>query len=423
MNAVINFLLYFLGTFISVLTYNFCYAKLNNHKFTRSVFNIIALFICTILVLCNNAFKILSLKFILNFIVLAFELKIIFKDSTKKVIVNYVFLFLIIILIEIMLTNLAYYLNLFSDNHSANSLTYSTILLSIAIGIVQYSIISINIIKSFIQNLVYYFIHNHTIKNTIILIFLTIALIAALNIENFANQNSIKLIIILLGIFIFLFMDSLRLRYHEEILKNSNQKLIEYNNKYGKFLDEYKIYKHNINHKLTAIKSYGNKKVNALIDDLLETENTFTIRNQNLYNIPNGIKGIVAEKLYNKEYDILIENKIKKDPFNNLSPKAFNTISESIGIALDNAIEASEETKNPLITIDLDENQDSIFIKIGNNFCNHIDIEKLGEKYYSTKNRESGLGLFSIVKNELVKEHINIFNDVFYIELEIKKAR
>ena len=207
------------------------------------------------------------------------------------------------------------------------------------------------------------------------------------------------------------------------MLKVTNKKLMDYNSNYGKFLDDYKIYKHNINHKLSNIKSIGNKKVNALINDILDEETTFSIRNNEIYNVPNGIKGIVAEKLYNKNYNIVINNKIKNDPFSKLSPRAFNSLSECIGISLDNAIEACEKTKIPCIIIYLYEDRENLYIKVGNSFCNNIDLDEIGNKYYSTKNRGSGLGLFSIARNKLVKEQISIINNIYYIKLQIKKAR
>jgi hypothetical protein len=230
-----------------------------------------------------------------------------------------------------------------------------------------------------------------------------------------------QLIIFLIIIFSILFVIIIKLKVKEEYFKKTNQQLIEYNEKYSKFLDEYKIYKHNIKNKIAGMKPYGNKKINALIDDLLEEETNFTVKNNNLYNVPNGIKGIVAGKLYNANISVLIDNKLKGDPFIKLSPKKFNSITESIGIALDNAIEASIETKEPVIMMNLYEDDETIFIKIGNNFSNAIDIDELGSKYYSTKNRGSGLGLFSIMSNKQVKEKISIINNFYYIELQIKK--
>lgn len=246
-------------------------------------------------------------------------------------------------------------------------------------------------------------------------------IIGILNLDNYATDNSVRLIIILVIIFAILFFMIIKAKTKEEFLEESNKRLIEYNEKYGQFLDEYKIYKHNIKNKLIGMKVYGNKKIKALIDDLLEEETTFSIKNNNLYNLPQGIKGIVAEKLYNIKINVIIENKLKNDPFIKLNPKEFNSISESIGICLDNAIEASIETENPIITLELYENKKNIYIKIGNNYTNNIDIDELGDKYYSTKNRGSGLGLFSLHRNNLIEEKISLINDFYYIELKIKK--
>lgn len=423
MNAITNFSIYFMGTFISVLVYNICYAKINNHRIKFCLINILIIFIATLLIMFNNSLNHIYLKLLLNFLTLNLSLKLIFKDLFRILLANYILMYLIMNLIEIILTNILLMSEILTNNSSAGSLNIVNIFLTFIVCTTQFLIFSIPCLQRFLQNIIHYFINNNMIKNTIIFIFFSNALIAIINVENFATQNSIELIIILLMIFVYLFIDIIRLRYHEEILTNSNHKLIEYNSKYAKFLDEYKIYKHNINHKLSGMKAFGNKKINALIDDLLNKETTFSVRNNNIYNVPNGIKGIVAEKLYNKDYDIMIHNKIKTDYFSKLSPQTFNSISECLGIALDNAIEACEETENPVITMDIYENKDNVCIKIGNTFKNCIDIDRIGNKYYSTKNRGSGLGLFSIKKNKLVKERITIINDIYYIELQIKKAR
>ena len=323
MNATINFISFSLITFISLIFYNLCYAKLNSHKININLKNILIMLIAVILIMINNKFNLILFKIMINVVIFSLELKLLFKDSFIKVFVNYVLLYLLTIVIEIILTNILLLSGLITNNTTANSLNFINIFLTLIICMIQYCIFSIGIIRNFFQNIIHYFMTNHTIKNLIILIFLSIVLIAMINIENFGNKNSIKLIIFLLIIFVYLFTDIVRLRYHEETLKNSNHKLMEYNSKYAKFLDEYKIYKHNINHKLSGMKAFGNKKINSLIDELLNKETTFSVRNNNIYKVPNGIKGIVAEKLYNKDYDIMIHNKIKTDYFSKLSPQAF----------------------------------------------------------------------------------------------------
>ena len=59
-------------------------------------------------------------------------------------------------------------------------------------------------------------------------------ILSVLNAINFTNTNSIELIIILFTIFIILFLLTIRLKTKETILKNSNEKLIEYNDNYSK---------------------------------------------------------------------------------------------------------------------------------------------------------------------------------------------
>lgn len=423
MKEIIDLGLYFLSIFICVIFLDLCYTKLNNTKLNLNKKNFLIIFITSILALFNNLYNINILKILLMLIIVSLNFRLIFKNNLKKVAISYIMIYFLLIIFEIVFSNLLVATNILNNNSAALSLNFSKFGLSILVGGLEYLFFCIKPIKIFLQRSLVFLINNSSVGNITYLMFLTVAVLGMLNVKTFATSNSLQFIICLVIIFIILFAVVFKSKTNEIMLKDSNKRLIDYNDKYGKFLDEYKIYKHNINHKLSAMKSYGNKKVNALIDDLLEEETTFSVKNNNLYNVPNGIKGIVAEKLYNAEFNILIDNKIKKDPFKDLSPKAFNSISESIGIALDNAIEASKETNNPIITMDLKESKEDIYIKIGNNFCNRIDLDQLGTKYYSTKNRGSGLGLFSIMRNNLVKEKINIINDFYYIELQIKKAR
>ena len=421
MKEIVNLLPHLPIIFICNIFYNLCYAKLTNHSLNYNFKNFLIIFLSTICVFLNNFFNIVAVKILINFFILIIELKVVFKDNLKKVIVNYVIIYILTIAIEMISTIILRYCNLLINNETSGNITIITSILTIINSVLEFLIIKIPFINKLLQNFANFFVKNQSISNLIYIIFITTAILAMLNIENFANKESVLLLISLVILFTTLFVIIIRLEFNTVILKMNNKKLIDYNNNYGKFLDEYKIYKHNMNHKLAAIKDYGNKKVNSLINAILDEENDFALRNNEFYKLPNGIKGIITEKLYNKNYEIVIDNKIQKDPFNSLSPKNFNSISECIGNAIDNAIEAAEETPTPFILIELFETNNKISIKIGNPFCNFIDIEKLGDKKYSTKKRESGYGLFSIKRNKFVKEKINIENNIFFIELSLYK--
>lgn len=423
MKEIIDVLIPVLVSFSCIFFCDLCYAKLNNTKLIINKKNILIIVLTSILVLCNNLYTNDEIKTVFSFAVICYNFKLIYKKDIKNVIISYIMIFLILMLLEIITTNCLSATKIMNSGSVAHALNYIKLGLSICIGGLEYLIFCIKPINNLLQKSLKFIIMNSSVSNIAYLMFLTMAILGMLNVKTFASNNSIQFIICLVIIFIILFAFVFKSKTTEIALKDSNKRLIDYNDKYGKFLDEYKIYKHNIKNKLYAIKSYGNKKVNALIDDLLEEETNFSIKNNNLYNVPKGIKGIVAEKLYNSNLNVIVDNKIKNDPFSKLPPKVFNSISECIGIALDNAIEASEVTDNPIILMDLFEDEENIFIKIGNNFCNSIDIDELGSIYYSTKNRGSGLGLFSIMRNHLVKEKIDIINDFYYIKLQIKKAR
>lgn len=406
MKELVSLLQYFFAIFICTIFLNLCYAKLNKHKLLFNKKNMIVMIITSILTVINNTYIGYELKVFFTFLIVCTNFWLIYKDNIKRNVITYIYIYLILILLEILVSSIVTGIGIIKENSPENSLTIIKIIMSIFVGGLEYIILSLGIITKYSRKLINFFLQQVNAFNIAYLIFLITAILGMLNVTKFANNDTTQLIIILIIIFTILFAIIIKLKAHEEILKNSNQKLIDYNEKYGQFLDEYKIYKHNIKHKLAGMKTFGNKKINALIDDLLEEETHFTMKNNNLYNVPKGIKGIVAERLYNVNISVIVDNKIEGDPFIKLSPKEFNTVSEAIGICLDNAVEASIETDNPIITFDLYADDEYIYIKTGNNFSNRIDIDELGDKYYSTKNRDSGLGLFSIIQNKLIKEKI-----------------
>lgn len=93
-------------------------------------------------------------------------------------------------------------------------------------------------------------------------------------------------------------------------------------------------------------------------------------------------------------------------------------ISRILGILLDNAIEAAEETDNKIVDIEIrsDDKKHTFIIK--NSYKNtDISISQIFEKGYSTKNRNSGLGLWNVhkilSKNTNLDLYTTIENNMF----------
>ena len=74
-------------------------------------------------------------------------------------------------------------------------------------------------------------------------------------------------------------------------------------------------------------------------------------------------------------------------------------VSRIIGILLDNAIEASFETNDKIINIDISSDTKKILFIIKNSFNNpDLSTTRIFEKGYSTKEGNSGLGLWNVHK-------------------------
>ena len=158
--------------------------------------------------------------------------------------------------------------------------------------------------------------------------------------------------------------------------------------------------------------------ISKLTEAMKEVEKI--LQDKNLYNLPYGIKSLVIQKIYNQECEIKVDNRLSENCFAKFSKNKLNNILISLSTILDNAIEASNEMENPFIELSLYEDKEHIFIKVSNNFKNNIDLNKLGTKYYSTKQNQPGLGLYTLQRN-IIKKHINITNNFFNIVLEFKK--
>ena len=76
-----------------------------------------------------------------------------------------------------------------------------------------------------------------------------------------------------------------------------------------------------------------------------------------------------------------------------------------------------------ILIINLYEENNYIVIEIKNSLVDSIDVDFLGSINYSTKKRNSGLGLFSAMRDKEVSMDIKIINDMFVSHLEAKKNK
>lgn len=187
-----------------------------------------------------------------------------------------------------------------------------------------------------------------------------------------------------------------------EILLNCNKRYTKEINKNNKII-------HNFKNQLIVINGYvgeDNKKLKSYIYEIIkeqkEIKNDKLILELNF--LPQPIKVLLFYKLSNVEDKINIEvnvnnslNKLKR-----LTAKEKKNILCIIGILVDNAIEASINSKKKKLSLDFSLNKKTFYIEIKNSFKGEIDIKKINKKGYTTKGINRGYGL-SIIEDIINK--------------------
>lgn len=184
--------------------------------------------------------------------------------------------------------------------------------------------------------------------------------------------------------------------------------------------NELRKYKHNIKNKLLTLNSIPHN----LIKDYIENE-LLDIKTSNTLIETNCLTSFISDKLHQHNFNskrIIVLNNIKDDAKIINNPKLFITISEVLGITLDNAIEASCHNSKSKIIVELLESKKIITIKIMNDFNNDVIIDYIGKPLYTTKTSGTGIGLYSLNTNKRIKTHYQIINNKFLCKVDILLA-
>lgn len=162
---------------------------------------------------------------------------------------------------------------------------------------------------------------------------------------------------------------------------------------------------------------YENIDNNQYIDD-----KTF----YGLNNIKNNpVKGLIYSKILSAISKNINLNIHIEDSIDNFIIKDVD-ICRILGIVIDNAIDASTESNQKILTIVILSDESEISIIISNSFKDKPITYKIFEKGYSTKGENRGLGL-SIVRKLNEKKYPNmdistkIEKKLFYMEIILKK--
>ncbi len=212
------------------------------------------------------------------------------------------------------------------------------------------------------------------------------------------------------------------------------KKLADYSQITEGVLEEYRLNLHESRNQLIIIKNMisttKKKELEEYVSNLIESTeiNKYRWINELKYIPIPELKGFINFKLMemsNKKIDIEIhiERKLKDSKMKKLKIKDRGDFYSIIGVFLDNAKEASLESKEKKVALEMYEINDEIHIIIANTYKGKIDIEKINEYGYSSKGKNRGTGLHLVNKiverNKLFERTTSKMDEYFVQELVI----
>lgn len=361
-------------------------------------------------------------------------LLILYRQKMIKTLLG-VLLFLILVSVSEFIYGMIFVVLLKFDFSNFNENAFATIFSNSFILVLIYLISKISILKKFINYLIDWYDKNEY-KSLIFFVFLVLVLSTFVLYNNFINILPPFLLLItnifFVGVFVFVIGFFREKTSKNKIIYEYDQ-LLDYIKTYEQLLDEKSKNQHEYKNQLSVIRMMAkNKKTIEYIDSLLEneTEENLEIINKLKYIPKGGLKGLIyykIETMKKKKLNIFIDvsSELQNSKLWHKCDQNLQSISKILGVYLDNAIEACENSKEKYIIFEVFLEEKNIVFKISNTFSNEINMEKIDNEGYTTKGKGKGYGL-SLVKDLIEKnsclEQSRAISGIYYIQkLYIKK--
>lgn len=428
--SITDYLVAFIGIILSVWFNLLCYKSVSSNK--NPILNIKTL----ALILIESAIIYISTTFnkytlnivIVNIISLIILFCLVFKEKKKTAIIKGILVYASSIIFEL-LVSIAIVPFPSITEALLNQNVYIKTMFSIIVLLLTYLFLNVSFINKTIMKV------DKLSQKTkeiilIILIFIAFIILDLRFIDALSRDVYFSNIFLVLS-FIFLVVSSL---YNANKVKTEIEKtecLLEIMTKYEKIIDEDSVNRHEMYNNLLILKSHkdkNSKRYNEILEDLIKIYNrkgSECIKNMD--KLPTGLKGIIYYKIksiakYDINLDVHISQRVR-EMIKLIDAKDYIRLCKLTCIAFDNAIEATIVSEKKLLIIDIYKENDKIVVTIENSFNNNIDISKINNKYYSTKGKNRGLGLY--IAKKFVEDSTNIAmkqetnNDIFTTKIEL----
>lgn len=366
---------------------------------------------------------------ILNFCSMVMCYKFIFKMNTFQSFVVSVALIVIASISDV----LSYVVMpfIFSDD-SLKNMGFVMALANLVVGLISVLISRIKYLKNFVNNLLKKSNQHNKIQTIIIstLWITVVSVLCYLLFKSPTNSFTFWIGICIEIVFIAFMINYFRDKDRYISLNEKFDDLYNYIQTMEEYIDSEKLNIHEYKNQLSVIKSMtNNKKIKAYIDSLVVETKIEGEWNSELKNLPKGgLKGLLYYKLAqasSKGINVLVT--VSKDcnaVFKKFSLEETKQLSRLVGIYMDNAIEATANTKKKNLTLEIYKIKGNVNIVISNSIEEDIDLKQVTKKGFSSKGKGRGNGLYlakkMLAKNTKIEAESKILNG-FYVQRIIIK--
>ena len=423
-----------LGVFISsvLMSYAGFYVIkkiINSQEQLLKIKNILLILLLAIATVLLHKVEYTGIESFIIFLINIIIYKLIFKIPIEESAIVVSIMMVIMFISDMLSATLLKFIFTIKEIRSTGLLT---LIASTIVCTIEIIIININVIKMTFQKFYKYC----KIKTSLTNIIYFIALIVGLcyftyNITMFNNIKYLvnALLMLSFGILSYIFINN---RNNFNQLTDEYDNLFSYVQNFEDWIEKEQLNRHEYKNQLAVLYCLTKeKKVKEKINEILEDNINIggEVINQLKLLPKGGIKGllyykvaIAQKKKINITADVSLEN---KSILNTLEEQEIRVICKLIGIYLDNAIEAAEETRKKNILIEVYELPNKVCFVFSNTFKKKDNFNDRNKKGITTKGEGHGNGLYFasklIEQNEFLESKQDVIDGYYIQQLIIKR--
>lgn len=386
------------------IIYMYMWSNLFNKKYNIKDKKVYLSFILLVIIIFNLKYINLNINVLISIILFTFVIKLLFNERISvclfvSVISEMISLFLFILL-DITIKNYLFEI----------TFIYMLFIVSELFGLYK--------INRFIRFLII-----KTKNINILLIISSFIILVDIFKYLYFTYNKVELLIIcdfILIIYLLIIYKYILFKNKYTKISDKYSNILEGYKNYEEIMDKYRVLNHENKNQLLTIRAMllnKEESISEYIDTIINTrikDNEKLMFETNV--IPSGgLKAIIYSKMLcmqdnNINIELDVERSLRRVNLNNMDKYLLVDICKIVGVFLDNAIEEVKKLDKKEIRIKLYIENNNLCIMISNKYLNIIDIDKIYEKGYTTKEKGHGYGL-ALVKNIIEENSDKLIND------------